>query len=196
MHTVRVTIRHDKASRLVLECGHVPNGLVEQTRQAHGEIGRAVTVHDQVRVSHVAHVVFRVKADAIPARREHELEANSIGAVRINVVLGWQEVAVQRALCSLGVVQAVETKCALGQVGLGDLVQGAPERLVRVGLLVVASADRIVAAIGVTGDHLEALGESLDVLAVQEVVPERRHQYPDHGLASTGQGKTGGLAQD
>lgn len=135
----------------------------------------AVALDDQVRVGNVALVVVRVKVDTVPACREHELSANSIRAVGIDVVLGGQEVTVKRAFCSLSVVEAVETDRSLSQIVLGGLAQRSPVRLGRVGLLIGRVANGVVAAEGVTSNHAEADGEGRNGLVtgggrIQEVV--------------------------
>lgn len=123
----------------------------------------------------MAAVVIRVQVDTIPARGEHELETDAIGAVGVNVVLGGQEVTVQRALSGLGVVEAVESEGTLLQVVLGGLAEGSPQGLGRVGVLVAGVTDSVVTALGVSGDHAESRGEGDDGLVatgscVQEVV--------------------------
>lgn len=171
-----VSVGNGKDASAVGVCAHVVDGLVEEARQTDREVVRAVAVNHQVRVSDVALVVVGVQIDTIPAGREHELETNAVGAVGINVVLGGQEVTIQRTLGGLGVVEAVETKGALSQVGLSGLTQGGPQGLGGIGILVAGITNSVVAAVGISGDHAESGGEGNDGLVgwtgggVQEVV--------------------------
>lgn len=161
---LNVTVGEDELARLALECLGSPDGLVHETRNLGLEALGAVAVHDKVGVSHVGPVVLRVEVLAIPARREHDLGANTIGAVGIEVVLVGHVVAVQCALGSNAVVEAVEADGALSQVGLRSLSKLGPHGLLRVDILDVATGDGIVTTRVVSGNHAESGRKSLDAL--------------------------------
>lgn len=180
--TSGVAVGNDKLAGLALEVVGSPDDFVEQSDQAGVEALGAVAVLDEIRVGHVRLVVLGIDVLSVPARRESQLETNAVGAVLVEVLLGGHEVAEQRSLRGLGVIQAVETESALLEVGLRCLAHGSPVGLRRVGLGGVAEG--VVTAQVASGDHLEALGEGLDVvLGVTEqvvtgfvlvVVPYRR----------------------
>ncbi|CAF3585823.1 unnamed protein product [Fusarium graminearum] len=78
-------------------------------------------------------VVFTVDCiTTLPARREHELETNSILTVRIKVALVGHVVAVKSAFRSLIIVEAVEAKRTLSQITLRSLAKSLPLGLLRV----------------------------------------------------------------
>jgi hypothetical protein len=119
----------------------------------------------------MALVVLGIDINTIPARREHELESNTIETIGIEVRLVGKEVAVERTLRGDGIIEAVKTKSSLTEEGLLGHV-ACPVRLweIRDGVTEVA-------LIGVTGDHLEALGESREggvvCVGVQKIVSGR-----------------------
>jgi hypothetical protein len=79
-------------------------------------------------------VVRRAGIFTVPARRERELEPNSVHAVGIQKRLVGQVVAEQRRLIvTSGIVKAVEANGALGEIVLGSLAEQAPRRLVGIG---------------------------------------------------------------
>ena len=102
---------------------------------------------------------------AIPARREHELETDTILAVRIQVILVRKEVAVQGRFRLLGIVETVESNSLLLKSELGHLIAGP------LGLGRVWDRPCEVAEERVSGYHPEVGRERLDVLSVQEIVP-------------------------
>lgn len=110
-------------------------------------------------------VVIAVDILAVPARGEHHLETDTIGAVLIQVSLVGQEVTTKRGFSLLFVVQAVETKGLLLESRLGGLVTS-PLGLGRIG-----DGPGEVALEGVTSKHTESLREGLDIFAIQKVVP-------------------------
>jgi hypothetical protein len=151
-----------------IESVSVPDGLVKERYQASTESLRAVTSHDLRGVCDVALVVKRVNINTIPARREHELEANTIKAISIKVSLIRKEVAIKRTLGRDGVIEAVETKSCLSEEGLLGHV-ASPVRLweIRNGIAKVT-------LVGIAGDHLEVLGECREggvvCIGVQKIV--------------------------
>lgn len=109
-------------------------------------------------------VVLRVEILAIPARGEHQLKANSIGTVLIQISLVRQEVTFERGLGWFVVVQAIEPNGLLAQSFLGTL-STSPLGLGRIG-----NGPGEVALEGITCQHAEVLREGSDVLSVQKVV--------------------------
>lgn len=148
----------------VLERVGVPDGLVEEGDEAVLVAVGAGSVHDQRRIGDVGFVIGRVGILAVPARREHDLKANTIGAEGVQVGLLWQVVAVQRRLTGEVVVQAIEANGLLAQRSLGTLITE-PERLGRIG-----HRPGEVALEGITSNHTEVGRESLDLFAVKEIV--------------------------
>lgn len=135
----------------------------------------AVASDDQVRIGDVALVILGIDIDTVPARRKHEFSTDAIRAIGVNVVLGGQEVTVQRTLSILSVVKAIEADGALSQIVLVGLAQTGPLRLGRVRLLVGVIADSVVAAVGITSDHAETDREGRNSLVatgsrVEEVI--------------------------
>lgn len=161
----RVTVGDDKLSLLILESIRVPDGLVEKGREPGLEARRAVTVHHERWIGHVRLVIGSVQIFAIPARREHELETDTILAVRIQVILVRKEVAVQGRFRLLGIVETVESNSLLLKSELGHLIAGP------LGLGRVWDRPCEVAEERVSGYHPEVGRERLDVLSVQEIVP-------------------------
>ena len=107
-----------------------------------------------------------------PARRKHELEANSVNAVGIKIVLLGEIVAIESTLRVLGVVQTIEPDGALSKIRLGSLTERCPGRLVGIGLSWVAKS--IVATESITSNHLETSGESSHFIAVKQIVAMSR----------------------
>jgi len=121
-------------------------------------------------VGDVGFLIIRSAVLAVPARREHEFEADTISAVGIKVGLVGKEVTVERALGCLLVVEAVESKSGLAEEGLLSELAG-PEGLFNI-------RDRVgkVSLVGVASNHLKTLRESSDRLAasvrVEKVVSD------------------------
>ena len=159
----RVTMGHDEVTLVVLEGSGVPDSLEEKRNDAGLEALGTGSIHDERGVGDVGGVVVRVDILAVPARREHELETDTIGAVGVQVVLVGQEVTAERRFGLGLVVQAVEPEGLLLEGGLGTLFTG-PFRLGR-----IRDGPGEVPLEGITGNHAEALGESLDI-TVQKVV--------------------------
>lgn len=154
---------------MAVECVGVPDDLVEERWYPLGEAWRTVAGHDLTWVGHMVLLILRHHLVSIPARWEHQLETNTISAVCIEVGLIWEEVAVERALGGLLVVEAVETESGLTKEGLGVVRSSAPK-----GFLDIGNRVGEVALVGITGDHLEASWEASEgIIAgirVQEVV--------------------------
>jgi hypothetical protein len=163
---------------LALELVGVPDGLVEERRDALGVGLGALAVVNSVGVGHVVHVVVRVEL-AVPARGEEELGTDALGAVLVEELLVGEEMAVHGRLGRLLVVQAVHADGLEAQVLLRRLL------LVEdpLGLGPVGEGQSEVALVGVTGQHLEARREGLDLLALvldEEVVCEHTADLRDH----------------
>jgi hypothetical protein len=166
--TSRVTVRKRELTILADESVGGPDGLEEEEGVVDVVSLGALALLDQVRVGNVGLVVVRVGL-ASTAARETDLETHAASAVLVHVLFGRQLVAVERGLGQVGsaVVEAVEAESSLGQPFLvGGLLRPGGERLV---------GERAVegAAVLVTSDHLEALGEGLHVVHVVQVVGEK-----------------------
>lgn len=172
----RVTMGHDEVTLVVLEGSGVPNSFEEERNDAGLEAFGAGSVHDERGVGDVRGVVIGVDILAVPARWEHQLETDTIGAVGVQVVLVGQKVTAQRRFGLGLVVQAVEPKGLLLEGGLRTLFTG-PLRLGG-----IRDGPGEVPLEGVTGNHAEALWESLDILTVQEVVTKNRIRRGVHGV--------------
>lgn len=157
-----------------LELVGVPDGLVEERGEASLVSLGALAAVNHAGVGNVAFVVRGGNVLAVPARGEEDLGTDTVGAIGVHVVLVGEEVAVARAFGSLVVVEAVEAKRLLAECELG-LVVGSPGRGWRVG-----DWASEVAETAVTRKHLEALGESLDVVAEKEVVCEHTADLRDN----------------
>jgi len=163
-----VAIGEDKHAIAAFKSVGGNNGLEEDTRELDWVRIGTVAVHDKVRVGNVRLVVRALGILAVPARREHELEAEAILAVSVEILLVGHKVAVKSALGLLVVVETVEAQGALLELVLGDLAQGSPVGLCGIVHARVASGE--LAAVVVTGNHLEVGRESLDLLAVKEII--------------------------
>lgn len=75
----------------------------------------------------MALLIGRGWVDAIPAAREHELKANSIDTIGIEISLVRKEVAIERAFRSLAVIKAVETNGSLFKESLSVVRSHIPE---------------------------------------------------------------------
>jgi hypothetical protein len=178
-HTSGVTVGPDKLTSLALESVGVPDGLVEERGETSLETLGALSTINHAGVSDVALVVLGGDILAVPARREHDLGADTVGAVLVHELLVGKEVTVAGALRGLVVVHAVEAKRLLHESLLGHVVLG-PLVGWRVG-----NGTGEVAVTAVTSEHLEALGESLEVLAEEEVVCKHTTNLGDDlGLAT------------
>lgn len=158
-------------STLSLESIGSPNSLIEQTWKTLRETRRAVSSHDLTRVGNVRLLILGGTILSIPARREHELETDTISAVGIKVGLVWEEVAVERTLGGLGIVEAVESESGLTEEWL-LCIFAEPE-----GFLDIGDGVSEVALVGVACDHLETSGEGgkgcVAGIGVEEVVSGR-----------------------
>lgn len=123
----------------------------------------------------MALMILGINVNSIPARREHELKSDTVETVGIEIRLVWKEVAVERALRSNSIVEAVEAESRLTEEGLLSHVAG-PVRFWE-----IRNGVTKVSLIGVTGDHLKAFGESRDSgvasIGVQEVVSGQKVSY-------------------
>lgn len=167
--TRHISIGHDELAITTSIGISVPDDLKQHARKTLGVAFRAVTGHDKVRESNVVLVVGAISCvTSLPAGREHDLETDTICAVGIEVRLIGHEVAIQGALRSLGIVEAVEANGALSQDFLGSLTQRSPERFCRIWLSWVTSS--VGAAVSVASDHAEIGRESLDVVSIEKIV--------------------------
>lgn len=174
--TLNITVGEDEFAGNASELVGRPDGFIHETRKLYIEPLGAVTINDEIGVSDVRLVVGRAGILAVPARREHDLEADAISAVGIEIRLLGKIMAVESTLRGLGVVEAVKANSALLEIVLGSLTEGSPEGLLGVGAEETQATDRVVAAGSVSGNHAEVVGEGLDALVgiggirVQEVV--------------------------
>lgn len=141
------------------KCVGVPDGLEEERGELDRESFRAISSHDLVWESNVVAVVGRVEILTVPAAWEHELQAESIGTLRVQERLLWKEVAVKGSFRRSVVVEAVETNGVLSQSRLGREIGTSPAGLWRIRNRVVGEVAKGLVA----RDHLEAVGESGDV---------------------------------
>ena len=175
-----------------LELVGVPDGLVEEGRVALVVAFRALATVDHVGVGHVALVVIGGLL-AVAARGEHDLGTDTVGAVLVHVLLSGEEVAVARALGGATVVHAVHADGLLAERLLSHILRS-PGRGWR-----VRDGTAEVAETRVASEHLEALGESLQVVADEKVVCKHTTDLGnDLGLAILvdevqGRGPVGGL---
>ena len=169
---MHVAVGNDKFARAVLERGRVPDRLVKETWQPHGKAAGAIALHHQVGVSDMVPVIRRVHVDAVPARRKHELKANPVRAIGVQVALVRQEMTEQRRLGIFGVVETVETSSPLCKRGLVGLVQSCPLGLRWVDHGVVSRSE--IAARVVASDHAETFWVRHDlafpIIRVKEVI--------------------------
>jgi len=169
-----VTVGPSELTSLVLESIRVPDGLVEERRQTGLEALGALASVNQTWVSNMALVVRRLGILAVPARWEEDLSTNTVRAVGVQVCLVRHLMAVTGAFGSLAIVQAVEAKRLLSESELG-LVLGAPGRC----WSIWPWAGEVTKT-RVTRKHLETLGESLKVVAQEQVVCEHTANLRDN----------------
>ena len=144
-----------------------PDGLEEQEWVVDIVSLGAVTFLDKVGVCNVGPVVVRVEFARLATAWESQFDTDSVSAMSIQVLLSRHLVPVERRFGVLVVVQAVETECPLRQEELvGRITWPLAKGRIREGASEVT--EHVVA-----GNHLEALGERLDVLEVVKVVPEK-----------------------
>ena len=137
--TSSVAVGKDKSTASIGESGSVPDDLIHKTGQSNRVILGAGTSHDKIGEGDVVLVVVTVDGiTTLPARREHDLQANTILTVRIEIGLVGHVVAVKSTLGGLVVVEAVEAKRTLFQIALRSLTQSLPRRLLRVRLAGIA----------------------------------------------------------
>ena len=168
-----VTVRKSELAVLASELVGGPDGLEEQERVVDIVALGALALLHKVGVGNVGVVVVRVGL-AGTAARETNLETHAVLAVLVHVGLGGELVAVERRLGSTSVVQAVEAKGSLGEplLVVGLLGPGAE------GLIGERAVERT--EVLVSGDHLEALGEGLNVVHVVKVVGEKTADLGNH----------------
>ena len=160
----RVAHGEDELAVVSSEAVRGPDGLEEKE----GVMGivplRAVAFLHQARVLHMTLVVQRVTRP-VAATGERKLEAETILAVRIHVVLRRELVAVQRRFWVLSVVEAVETQSTLLKKELVARIGGSAAQ-VRVG-----ERAGEVAGVLVARNHLKAFRERFVVVEVVQIVP-------------------------
>ena len=105
---------------------------------------------------------------ALPARREHDLQANTILTVRIEVGLVGHVVAVKGSFGGLVVVETVKAKRTLFKIALRSLAQSLPRRLLRVRLTGIAEG--VSSSLVCARQHSEVRRESGNVVSEKEVV--------------------------
>jgi len=157
--TGRVTSREDKLSVNASKGIGVPDGLEEERRKFDRKSFGAISSHDLVWESNVVAVVRRVEILSVPAAWKHELQAETIGTLRVQERLFREEVAVERSFRGGVVVETVETDGVLSQSRLGREVGTSPVGLWRIRNRVIGE----VAKSFVSGDHLEAVREGSNV---------------------------------
>lgn len=104
----RIAVGNDELALAVPERVRVPDRLVEQRHEPRLEAFRAHAIHDFARIGHVGLVVVGIHVLAVPARREHQLEADSVRAVLIQVRLVRQGMAIEGRFRISVVVETVE----------------------------------------------------------------------------------------
>lgn len=169
--TSRVTIGHDKHAVAALESSRSPNNLVHKTGKADGVGLRTVAVHYKIRIGDMALVIIALGVLSIPALGEHDLEAETIFAVGIEIGLVGHEMSVESALGRRSVVETVEAKGSLLKTVLTGLAQKAPMGLLRVRQAGVSRS--ISASRRLSSNHAEIRGVRFDVLRIKEIVPGR-----------------------
>jgi len=169
----RVTVRKSELAVLASELVGGPDGLVEEEGVVDIVALGALALLDKVGVGNVGVVVVRVRL-AGTAARETDLKTHAVLTVLVHVGLGGELVAVERRLGSTGVVEAVETKGPLGEPLLVIRLLGPGAE----GLVGEGAVERT--EVLVSGDHLEALGEGLDVVHVVKVVGEKTADLGNH----------------
>jgi uncharacterized protein YqhQ len=120
-HTSRIAIRAQEHAIPAYEFLRVVNNLVEQTGKADRMTRRARTIHYRCGIRYVIFMIVGVDVLAVPARWEHEFEADAVFAMRIHVSFIGQEMAVQGAFGILRIVEAVESDGFLAEGGLRGL---------------------------------------------------------------------------
>lgn len=175
----RVTVRESELAVLASELVGGPDGLKEQEGVVDVVSLRALTLLDKVGVGNVGLVVIRVGLTSTAAR-ETNLETHAVNAVLVHVGLAGEFVAVERRLGGAAVVEAVEAESPLAQplLVIGLAGPGA-ERLIGEGAV---EGTKVL----VTSDHLEALGEGLDVVHVVQVVGEEATDLRNHDGGAVG----------
>lgn len=172
IHTSWIAVGKDKLAILPLELIGGNNGLEEQRHQATIIPFRAVTNHDPIGEGNMCLELAAAVKFSIPAAWEHELQANTIRTVLIQVRLLRHEMTRQRGLWPvLCVIQAVEAQRPLLPKILRVIDPGSQRIWVRIW------KRRVAIPIG-SRNHLEPMRECLDLLrftvrshaSVQEVV--------------------------
>lgn len=172
MHTGWIAVGKDKPAILPLEQVGGDNGLEEQRHQAAIIPFRAVSNHDPIGKGNMRLVLAATIELPVPAAWKHDLQANAIWTVLIQVRLVRHVMARQRGLWPvLCVIQAVEAQPSLLPMILRFIGPGSQRIRVR-------SLKRGFAPPIGSRNHLEPVGECLDLLrfpvgshaGVQEVV--------------------------
>lgn len=162
----RVAVCEDELSSHILEGVGVPDGFIEERDHSVLEALGALAIFDQGGVCDMGSVVIGVKVFTVPARWEHDFEANTVNAVLVEERLVREGVAVQ-GWFSLGIiVQAVKAKGLLAKSKLGDRI-ARPGGLRRVG-----EGTSEVTLVLVSSKHAQSLGERLGVVSIEKVVAE------------------------
>jgi hypothetical protein len=116
--TSRVTIRDDELTILTDKFISVPDSLIEERHETLWVLWGTIAGHNLRRISDVRFMVGRIKR-AIPAAWEHQLKADTVDTIGIQVSLIWQEVTVERSFSLLCIVETIESKGGLLKKGLG-----------------------------------------------------------------------------
>lgn len=93
MFTGGIAVGEDELTVLTAEGGGVPDGLVEERNETAVVAFGTVARYDLIREGDVVFVVVRVQF-SVPARGKHQLEADALGTVGIEVRLVGEEVTV------------------------------------------------------------------------------------------------------
>lgn len=149
------------------------NGLEEEEWVVDVITFGAVTFLDERWVGDVRSVIVGVDLTRA-ARWKGHFEAQTIDTVVVHLILGWKDVAVERGFGLFAIVQAVEADGALLEEELIGRIGGPQAQLL------IREGTGKVAVGWVSGDHLEAFGEGLEVIKVEQVVCEHASHVLDH----------------
>lgn len=135
IHTGSVAVGKNKSPVPIGESSSVPDHLIHETRQSDRVILRAGTCHNKIWESDMVLMIVAVHSiTTFPARREHDLQTNTILTVCVQVFLVRHIMTVEGTLRGFLVVETVEAERTLSQVLLRGLAKSLPHRLLRVWL--------------------------------------------------------------
>lgn len=164
-----VTISEHITARETSKLPRIPNGFVQETRQAHAKAHGTIPIQHRTRVGDVISVIPRVQIPPIPAARKSEFHAQAVSTVLVNVRLAGHAVTHERRLGCRRVVETIEAESSAREKVLRIVGRDMPLRLFDIGR---DKGKR--AKCRITREHLEAGRECLDgtflVVSVKEVI--------------------------